>query len=305
MSATLTIRAPAKLNLYLRVLGRRPDGYHELETVFERIDLADELSFEARPSGIEMTCSEPELSCGEDNLVLKAARLLQQATGTGRGTAIHLTKCIPIAAGLGGGSSDGAATLLGLNHLWELGLPREKLVVLAAQLGSDVPFFLTESSFAVGRGRGERCEVLEGPSLAHVLVVPNERLSTKEVYSTAQFNLTGEEPSLTMVEHALRNGSLSELAEGLWNDLEPEAIRRCPIIALCQSRLRDLGCLGVRVSGSGPSMFGLCRDTAHAQDVALRLPAVLAIHLGSRTQSAPRMYVIHTGSRKKEPAPVA
>ena len=309
--SSLTVRAPAKLNLVLRVLGRRPDGYHELETIFERIDLADELSFKAQPSGVALTCSEPELSCGEDNLVMKAARLLQKATGAAAGARIHLTKRIPIAAGLGGGSSDAAAALVGLNRLWGLGLERSKLVELAAQLGSDVPFFLADSPFAIGRGRGEQCEPLEGPSLAHVLVVPNERLSTKEVYEgfSAQFvegfDLTDEKPSLSMVEHALRNGSLSELAEGLWNDLEPEAIRRCPVIALCQSRLKDLGCPGVRVSGSGPSVFGLCRDTAHARDVALRLPALLAVHLGSRTHSVPRIDVIHTDLSKKAPVSVA
>src|SRR3989338_1345252 len=170
---------------------------------------------------------------------------------------MHLTKPIPIAAGLGVGSSDGAATLIGLNQLWKAGVQPEQLVELAAQLGSDVPFFLTNSPFAIGRGRGERCEPLDGPSLAHVLVVPNERLSTREVFSTARFDLTVERPSLSMVEHALRNGSLGELAEGLWNDLEPEAIRRCPVIAVYQSRLKELGCLGVRVSGSGPSVFGL------------------------------------------------
>jgi 4-diphosphocytidyl-2-C-methyl-D-erythritol kinase len=266
------LRAPAKLNLYLRVLGRRPDGYHEIETLFERVDLADELTFEPQPNGLTLTCTEPTLSCGEDNLVLKAARALQETTGVTLGAHIHLIKRIPVAAGLGGGSSDAAAALLGLNHLWELGLGRERLIELAAALGSDVPFFLSRSPFAIGRGRGEWCEpVADAPSLAHVLVVPEERLSTREVYGGFS-PLTDPAPSITMIVHALRNGpDLPGLAKGLWNDLEPEAIRRCPVISRILLLLRELGCLGVCLSGSGPALFGLCGSAAQTQDVVERL----------------------------------
>jgi len=131
----IRLRAPAKLNLYLRVLGQRPDGYHEIETLFERIDLADELTFEPAQT-LSLTCDEPTLSCGADNLVLRAARTLQEATGTKAGVRIHLAKRIPIAAGLGGGSSDAAATLLGLNELWGLRVSRQRLVELAASSAS-------------------------------------------------------------------------------------------------------------------------------------------------------------------------
>ena len=268
----LRLRAPAKLNLYLRVLGKRPDGFHEIETVFERIDLADELSFEAHPSALELTCTEPTLSCGPDNLILKAAHLLRQHTGTSKGARIHLTKRIPIAAGLGGGSSDGASALRGLNQLWQLRLDRSTLAELGSQLGSDVPFFLTDSVFAIGRGRGERLDPVESAlSLTHVLVVPEERLSTAEVYQGGRFDLTAPKPASSMVLHALHNGSRSELAQGLWNDLEPEAIRRCPVITHIQVRLRDLGCLSVSVSGSGTSVFGLCPSSAKALEIVQRL----------------------------------
>ncbi len=268
----IRLRAPAKLNLYLRVVGRRPDGYHEIETLFERVDLADELAFEPHPTDVRLTCTDPDLPCGEENLVVNAARLLQQTSGTRRGAEIHLTKRIPIAAGLGGGSSDASATLVGLNELWGLGLGRPKLLELAATLGSDVSFFLYDAPFAVGRGRGEMCEPLaEAITLFHVLVVPEARLSTKDMYTGTQFDLTAPKPSIRMVEHALRNGSLGELAKGLWNDLEPEAIRRCPAISLIQLQLQQRGCLAARVSGSGPSVFGLCRDAAHAEEVAARL----------------------------------
>lgn len=302
----IRLRAPAKLNLYLRVLGRRADGYHEIETVFERITLADELTVESAPSGISLTCDEPTLSCGLDNLVVRAALLLHEFSGTAQGARIHLTKRIPIAAGLGGGSSDAAASLIGLNDLWDLGLSREELLPLAARLGSDVPFFLLPEAFAVGRGRGDVCEAVpHARRLCHVLVVPDAQLSTKEIYEQAQWGLprppnvgkTGEKyiwwggltaskPSLTMVLHALSNGSLSELAEGLWNDLEPEAIRRCPASALIVSHLRDLGCKGVRLSGSGPAVFGLCSDLQQAQEVAAKL--------GGRVAPSSRVEIVRT-----------
>jgi 4-diphosphocytidyl-2-C-methyl-D-erythritol kinase len=276
--SVMRLPAPAKLNLYLRVLGPRPDGYHEIETVFERIDLADELTFEPHPSEMRLTCTDPTLSCGEENLIVKAARLLQRASATRAGAAVHLTKRIPIAAGLGGGSSDAATALVGLNELWGLGLAHARLVELAAQLGSDVPFFLSHAAMAIGRGRGELCEpISHALPLAQVLVVPDARLSTQESYEalrqrrrdgSPQITLTDSTPPITMVVHALSNGSLSELAKGLWNDLAPEAIRRCPVISRIQRQLREAGCLGSCVSGSGPAVFGLCLDAHHAQEVA-------------------------------------
>lgn len=270
----IRLRAPAKLNLYLRVLGRRSDGYHELETLLERIDLADELTFTPAPGGMTLTCDEPALDCGSANLVTQAATLLQQACRTAQGAAIRLAKRIPIAAGLGGGSSDAATTLFGLNRLWQLGLQISKLCELGAQLGSDVPFFLEEAVFAIGRGRGERCEPLAGrvPSLWHVLVIPDERLSTKEVYEgfdRQESVLTEPTASVTMCAHALCNGpDLAGLAKGLRNDLAPEAIRRCPAIRDIQHALHTAGCVGVGVSGSGPSVFGLCRDAPQAHHAA-------------------------------------
>jgi 4-diphosphocytidyl-2-C-methyl-D-erythritol kinase len=282
----IRLLAPAKLNLYLRVLGLRPDGYHEIETVFERIDLADELTFEPHPSEVGLTCTDPTLSCGEENLIAKAARLLQAASGARLGARIHVVKRIPIAAGLGGGSSDAATTLAGLNELWGLGLAQARLIELAAQLGSDVPCFLSQAALTIGRGRGEVCEPIHPACpLAHVLVIPDVRLSTGESYEafrqrrragssrpigrgSSQIGLTGSGPSLTMVTHALSNGSLGELAKGLWNDLAPEAIRRCPVISLIQRQLCEAGCVGSGVSGSGPAVFGLCADGRHAHEVA-------------------------------------
>lgn len=276
INASLALQAPAKINLYLRVTGKRPDGYHELETLFERVTLADTLTFESHPTQVQLTCNNSELSCGEDNLVMKAARLLQQETGVQQGARIHLSKRIPIAAGLGGGSSDAAAALVGLNQIWSLNLQPQILIEFGARLGSDVAFFLYSAPYAVGTGRGEICRPLaSGIRLAHVLVVPDARLATPEIFKGSSFDLTAAKPSIKMLEHALINGSLSELASGLYNDLEPEAIRRCPIIATIQSTLKRLGCLAVRMSGSGPSVYGLCSGLEQASWIAqeLRKPA--------------------------------
>ena len=278
--ASVRVAAPAKLNLYLRIIGRRPDGFHELETLFERVDLCDELSFSSNEQGLLLSCDDPQLSCGSDNLVLKAAELLRSTRHVQVGARIELQKRIPVAAGLGGGSSDAAATLLGLNQLWRLALTRPQLAELAAQLGSDVAFFLEPSPFAVGRGRGEQLEPLRDlpARLWHVLVIPPERLSTRAVYEgfaaqppTEKTGLTASQPSLTMCLHALRNGSLSELAQALVNDLEPEAIRRCPVIHEIRTQLLRSGCAGVLTSGSGSAVFGLCQDAAHAERIAQQL----------------------------------
>jgi len=281
VGSALRLRAPAKLNLFLRVGGRRPDGFHELETLFERIDLYDELTFDLRPAGIELACDDALLDCGPGNLIVRAAALLQQAAATARGVAIRLTKRIPVAAGLGGGSSDAAAALVGLTRLWDLRLSNGRLAALAAELGSDVPFFLSGSAYAIGRGRGERIEPVSSTlSLWHVLVVPDATISTKEVYESLdrhraagspETRLTSLSTSTTILAHALRNGSLGELAKGLANDLEPEAIRRCPSIRDIQQNLRQLGCAGCLVSGSGSSVFGLFPHSAQADEAAQRL----------------------------------
>ena len=285
------------------MLGRRPDGYHELETLFERIDLADALAFEPRAGGITVTCDDPTLDCGPENLVTQAAHLLQQTCRTTQGAAIRLTKRIPISGGLGGGSSDAATTLIGLNRLWQLGLSKSSLQEIGARLGSDVPFFLEEAAFAIGRGRGERCEPLTGPlpALWHVLVAPDERLSTQEIYEAfdrQESVLTEPRASLTMCLHALRNGpDLAGLAKGLANDLEPEAIRRCPVIRDLQHTLRAAGCLGVLVSGSGPSVFGVCRDAAEARRAAQLIgPCPPRGSRGRREDSPPawRVFVVKT-----------
>jgi len=274
----MRILAPAKVNLYLRVLHQRPsDGFHELETLFERVDLADELEFDPSSKSLTLSCTNSNLPVNDQNIVIRAARMLQSTLKINRTAAIKLTKRIPVAAGLGGGSSDAAATLVALNQCWDLKLSQGQLRVLAGRLGSDVPFFITsDGPYAIGRGRGDDCvTVAASAQLSHVLVVPDVSLTAKEVYQglaqarlgPQDSSLTESAPSINMLVHALLNGSLSELAKGLWNDLEPEAIRRCPISAQIRSMLMEQQCLGALVSGSGPAVLGLCRDDAQALKV--------------------------------------
>lgn len=271
---TLTLCAHAKVNLYLRVLGKRPDSYHTIETLFERIDLADELVFTAQPNGLALTCDDPVLSTGPDNLVLRAARLLQESAGVAQGAALHLRKRIPVAAGLGGGSSDAATALLGLHELWGLRWPVERLVPLARRLGADVPFFLTGARFAVGKERGDVCTPVDAPealTLWHVLAVPREPLLTREVFAGLNLSLTPSEPTLTMCLHALLDGRLPRLAESLHNTLELPARQRCPRIASLKGLLQQGGAIAVSLSGSGPSVFGLVASEADARRLAARV----------------------------------
>src|SRR3989338_10151359 len=176
--------SPAKINLFLNVLSKRPDGYHELQTLFERVSLGDFLTLKKRDSGLRFRVTGSRVPKGPKNLALKAAVLLRQECGVKAGAAIHLEKRIPVSAGLGGGSRNAASVLLGLNLLWRLELPKKRLLEIAAKLGSDVSFFILERSYAFARGRGEILKPLHpGPgTLWHCLVKPPFGNSTKKAY---------------------------------------------------------------------------------------------------------------------------
>jgi len=264
------VLAPAKINLWLEVFGKRPDGYHEIETLILAVDLCDELAFALDDSGLlTLTCSEAELSTGDDNLVRKAARLLQARTGCNQGARIHLEKRIPWAAGLGGGSSDAAAALAGLNELWELRLPAEQLAALGAELGSDVPFFF-HTPAARCRGRGEVVEPVEaGRALDLVLVKPPMGLSTAEVYRELGMRQSGEAgiPIPEAVLAALKSGDVESLARSLHNRLQEPAMKLCPPVQELYRRMKAAGAAGCLMSGSGSCLFALCRNQREAEQV--------------------------------------
>jgi 4-diphosphocytidyl-2-C-methyl-D-erythritol kinase len=265
------VRAYAKVNLGLEVLGRRPDGYHELRTIFQTVDLFDRLSFEPADGDVELVVSEPDLPSGEDNLVVKAARALAKAAGRSAGARIRLEKAIPPGRGLGGGSSDAAMTLIVLNELWGCGLTAEELCRVAATIGMDVPFFLVGGT-ALGVGRGEVVFPLECQlEVPIVLILPDFAIATAEAYGN--LILTKRESSLKLQSFALSClGGGNELL-GLVNDLESATKEYSPAIHAYRDNLAELGATVSSMSGSGSAVFGIFLDEAVAHSAAQSLAA--------------------------------
>ncbi len=269
-----TLRARAKINLNLKVLGRRSDGYHEIETLMQTISLHDTLLFEPRHDAIELQIAGPGgAPAGESNLVVKAAASLAAVRPRGAGARVRLEKTIPIGAGLGGGSSDAAAALVGFCRLWGITPSEEELRAAAGSLGADVPFFLTGGT-ALATGIGSTLEPL--PDLggyALLVVFPGLPVATGEVYARVRPPLT---PALKISSMArfvptLRGGSTREAEEWVraGNDLEPYARELCPVIGVIKDRLIAAGASVASMSGSGSSVFGIFRDE-RALDVAAR-----------------------------------
>ncbi len=264
---TLTLLAPAKLNLHLKVVGRRPDGMHELVTLMQPLSLADRLVLEPGGEGISFTCDVAGLQ--EDNLVERAARLWFRAAGLEAGVSLRLEKNIPVAAGLGGGSSDAAATLLGLNRLYGQPLDMARLQDLAAALGADVPFFL-HGVTALCTGVGDRVEPWPHYRRWHYLLVnPGIEVSTAWVYGQLDLAWTIR-PNLNKI-YRLPSGD-SPLEDLLVNDLEEVTIRAYPELEAIKETLSRAGARGVLMSGSGPTVFGVFDSAARAQQAAGGLP---------------------------------
>ena len=292
IDGVVEILAPAKLNLFLEILAKRPDGYHEIESLMVAVDLYDALTFASDPSAdVTLRCDDPSLPVGGENLVIKAADKLREATGCRRGARIELKKSIPAQAGLAGGSSDAAATLVGLDRLWNLGTPPGLLKKLAGEIGSDVAFFLQHSPAAVCRGRGEIVEEIALPqALSFVLICPPVGVSTAEVYRNVR---PPDGPrSIDPVLDALNDDHLPSLGEHLFNRLQTvaEAIR--PELVRVREALAGFSppFLGTLMSGSGSAYFGLCRDRASAVNAAreidpLGLGCVRAVTCGPLEQA--------------------
>ena len=265
----ISVTAAAKVNLALEVLGRRADGYHELATVMQAVDLADRLLLEDADS-LTLTTTSPDVPTDGGNLALRAAAALREASKVDRGVHIRLDKRIPVAAGLGGGSSDAAAGLLGLNRLWNLRWPLARLAEVAVTLGMDVPFFL-RGGVALGTGRGEELARLQGIPLALVLVNPGTPLSTAAVYgrvTPAMYSSAGRAQSMV---DALRSRRTRQVAATLYNGLEDAASGVSPDLARIRAALMAAGALGALMSGSGPTVFGVARSFDHARQIRARL----------------------------------
>ena len=279
--SSVTVRVPAKVNLQLSVGAARPDGFHELATVFQAVGLCDEIV--ARTSstpGITLTLSgegEGVLPLDESNLAYRAAALLAEHTGVEAAVDLHIHKAIPIAGGMAGGSADAAGALLACDTLWRQSTPREELMALAAELGSDVPFAL-HGGTAIGTGRGENLTpVLSRGSFHWVFAVAESGLSTPAVYAECDRLRGGRkipEPYVSdMLMQAVRAGDALLLGKALHNDLQPAALSMRPMLRQVLEVGEDFGALGGVVSGSGPTCAFVARDEEHALDVAVALTA--------------------------------
>lgn len=273
MTADLRYVSYGKLNLYLEVIGRRPDGYHDIETIFQTVSLSDELRVREHPSGLLLTCSHPDLETGSGNLVIQAARLLQQRTGCRQGARMHLEKRIPVAAGMAGGSGNAAAALTALNHLWGLGLGLAELQSLGLELGSDVPYCLVGGTAAATQ-RGEALSPLpEADAVWFVLVHPPIEVSAARVYQSGRLEHSPEQP-VDGQTPAFR-AAIGALAAGNWPDvvfnrMESAVFYDHSHLAEMRDRLLDAGCLAAAMSGSGPTLFGVCATKQEARRVAGR-----------------------------------
>jgi 4-diphosphocytidyl-2-C-methyl-D-erythritol kinase len=264
------LKAHAKINWFLRVTGRRADGYHDIDTLFQRITLCDELNFKDAPS-ISITTEAPIAL--DENLVMKAALMMRKASGADRGARIGLVKKIPIAAGLGGGSSDAAATLEGLNDLWNLKLPTERLREMALELGSDVPFFL-DGRPAVARGRGEQLATANiARPVTLLLLNPSVSVSAGWAYSEMKdYSGEDDEYARRFIE-ALEAGDFRALGELAVNDLEAPVVKMHPVVGEMKAALRKEGALFSAMSGSGPTVFGVFADRKAAEQAAKAINA--------------------------------
>jgi len=276
----------AKINLLLAVFPRRRDGFHPIITVFERISLKDRLTFKSRTdSEIKITSNAADLPCDSSNLCFRAAMLLRKTSGKTLGADVHIRKNIPLGSGMGGGSSDAAATLAALNRLWGLRLSRKKLISLACRLGSDVPFFLYDCAFALAKGRGERVvpwNALRGKRFWHIIVVPRINVPTPAVYRAWDLKQAGKRNSLSrrltssdysakLIYLAIRNKNLSALTASLFNSLESVTLQAYPQVSRIKKALEGRGVKTILMSGSGPAVFGIVSSRKEATTVAAQL----------------------------------
>ena len=266
----VTREAYAKINLFLRVLGLREDGYHDLESLIVPISLHDTVTCrEAQRLSLSVAGGDPSLSEGPDNLVVVAALALAEASGSLGGAEIELEKRIPVAAGLGGGSADAAAVLSALNELWDCGLDQSRLNELAAQIGSDVPATLAGKPVLVS-GRGEHVMPSDVPEMCWVVVPARFHIRTPDAFRwwDDDGGPTGPDPAQLVA--ALADGDLLAAAPLLFNDLERPVFARHREVAETKWRLLEAGAIAALMCGSGPTVAGLSRSEAEARDVALR-----------------------------------
>lgn len=262
---TLKLNAYAKINLGLDVIGRLPNGYHEVKMIMQSVGICDELTFEKQPSGITVTTDSGELPTDENNLIYRAAKLLLDTCAVKEGVRIHLTKRIPIAAGMAGGSTDAAATLKAVNQLFRFGKTKEELMELGVKIGADVPYCILGGT-ALAEGIGERLTPLPPMPNCHLLVAkPDINVSTKYVYTTLDAAPILFHPDIDGMTAAIFAGDLTGITAKLANVLETVTVPAHPIISKIKEKFLELGSDGVLMSGSGPTVFGIFSDKTAAE----------------------------------------
>jgi 4-diphosphocytidyl-2-C-methyl-D-erythritol kinase len=277
-------KSPCKVNLILNILGKRADGFHELETVMQPVNLCDEMTFERAGASLQLTCSHPELPCDSKNLVHRAATSFLAAAKISDGVKIHLQKNLPLAGGIGGGSANAAVTFAALNELFSAPLPSEKLHALAAALGSDIPFFLYDRP-ALTTGRGEKVELLEKFSIlrgkAFFLAHPGFGISTPWSYQNlARFpkELNGKPGRAEKLISLLQTGYLKTAAAEIYNSLEAPAFDKFPLLELYQEFLRENGALVALMSGSGSTTFAIAENLPAAEKLSEKFKSQFGDH---------------------------
>jgi 4-diphosphocytidyl-2-C-methyl-D-erythritol kinase len=259
MKRNLTLLSHAKVNLRLEVLKKRENGYHEIRTFFQKINLHDTIRFSlTKTRGISITTNEPDLPVGKSNLVYRAAEVILNNSAYREGVSIHIEKRIPLGAGLGGGSSNAAATLKALNYLLEMGLSQKEMMAMGVKVGADVPFFFLKKS-AIATGIGERLSEIDLPDLWYVLIYPNFEVSTRWAYQNAR--LTKEKFRYRIHKLLTTPEAISKV---LMNDLEEVVSEKFPHIYVMKEVLRSQGALGSLMTGSGPTVFGIYADERNA-----------------------------------------
>lgn len=251
------IKAYAKVNLGLDVIRRLPNGYHEVKMVMQSIGLCDELTLEKASEGITLTTDHPELSCGEDNLICKAAKLMFDTYHIPGGIKIHLQKNIPIAAGMAGGSTDAAAVMKGISRLFDLEIPLERLMELGLSIGADVPYCILGGT-ALAEGVGEKLTPLTpAPDFYILIAKPKISVSTKYVYENLDLAGVARHPDIDGMVLSIESGSLQGILDRMGNVLESVTVSAYPVIDTLKRRIRELGAVNSLMSGSGPTVFGI------------------------------------------------
>ena len=257
MKRQLEMDAPAKVNLTLSILGKRPDGYHELETVMQQISLRDRIFLQLGGHGIRLTSNSGQIPNNEENLAFRAAQLLYEKFSIKEGLQIFIEKNIPVGAGLAGGSTDAAAVMLAVNELFMLRLELDELLEMGLVIGSDVPFCLLGGT-ALARGRGEILTPLpDGPRLEMLLVKPDFQLSTAAVYQSFRMERVMNSPDNSAFLEAWLKYDMIGLVAQMKNVLETVSLAMCPEIEFTKNKLNSLGAMNTFMSGSGPSVVGV------------------------------------------------